>query len=80
MGSADDKPRKPRRRLQKVPRGLEPNNPPLAGLSNSTGGVYGPRVDHDKARRRSRDLGRVGRGFLWLLGRRQRNVESTQER
>lgn len=79
MGSANSKPRKPRRRLPKVPRGLEPDNLPLAGLSNTSGGVYGSRVDHDQARHRSRDLGRVGRAFLWLLGRRPREIEPTDE-
>jgi hypothetical protein len=58
--------------MAKVPRGLEPNNPPLAGLSNSSGGTYGSRVDHDAARTRSSDLGRFGRAILWLLGRRKR--------
>jgi hypothetical protein len=58
--------------MAKVPRGLEPNNPPLAGLSNSSGGTYGSRVDHDAAKTRSTNLGRFGRAFLWLLGRRKR--------
>ena len=65
--------------MAKVPRGLEPNNPPLAGLSNTSGGVYGQRVDHDQARHRSRDLGRVGRAVLWLLGRRTRAIDTTEE-
>jgi hypothetical protein len=79
MGSADEKPRKPRLRLGKVPRGLEPDNLPLAGLSETSGGTYGSRVDHDKARHRSSDLGRFGRGFLRLLGRRTRDPESNEE-
>lgn len=79
MGSANDKPRKPRRRLGKVPRGLEPDNLPLAGLSGTSGGRYGPRADHDKARHRSSDLGRFGRGFLRLLGRRTRDPEQIEE-
>jgi hypothetical protein len=58
--------------MAKVPRGLEPNNPPLAGLTNSSGGTYGPRVDHDAASSRSSNLGRFGRAFLWILGRRRR--------
>jgi hypothetical protein len=58
--------------MAKVPRGLEPNNPPLAGLTNSSGGTYGPRLDHDAARTRSTNLGRFGRAFLWILGRRRR--------
>jgi hypothetical protein len=79
MGSSGDKPRKPRHRLPKVPRGEEPNNLPLAGLSNSTGGVYGNRVDHDKAHGRSSEVGKFGRGFLWLLGKRRREPQNTEE-
>jgi hypothetical protein len=79
MGEADDKPRKPRRRLGKVPRGLEPDNLPLAGLSESSGGLYGSRVDHDAAHRRSSDLGRFGRFFLRLLGRRTRNPQDEEQ-
>ena len=78
MGSAGEKPRKTRRRLAKVPRGLEPNNPPLAGLTNTSGGVYGSRVDHEAATHHSRDLGRVGRTFLRLLGRRPYHVDTTK--
>jgi hypothetical protein len=65
--------------MRKVPRGLEPDNLPLAGLSESSGGVYGSRVDHDQARRRSSDLGRFGRAFLRLLGKRTRIDEPTEE-
>jgi hypothetical protein len=65
--------------MAKVPRGLEPDNLPLAGLSESSGGVYGPRVDHDKAKHRSSDLGKFGRAFLWLLGRRKRDVGQDAE-
>lgn len=79
MGASGDKPRKPRRRLGKVPRGLEPDNLPLAGLSESSGGMYGSRVDHDEARHRSSDLGRFGRAFLRLLGRRPRDIDSIEE-
>ena len=38
MGEANDKPRKFRRRMAKVPRGAEPNQIHLAGLTNSSGG------------------------------------------
>jgi hypothetical protein len=79
MGEANDKPRKPRRTLGKVPRGLEPDNLPLAGISETSGGLYGSRVDHEKAPRRSSDLGRFGRGFLRLLGRRTRDPQSNEE-
>jgi hypothetical protein len=79
MGSSGDKPRKPRRRLAKVPRGEEPNNLQLAGLSNSTGGVYGNRVDHDAARGRSENVGRFGRFVLWCLGRRPKKMDTDEE-
>jgi hypothetical protein len=72
MGRAGDKPRKPRRRLAKVPRGFEPNDLHLAGLNNPSGGNYGTRDDHDAASYRSTNLGRFGRAILWLLGRRKR--------
>jgi hypothetical protein len=52
---------------------------PLAGVSETSGGTYGTRVDHDQARHRSSDLGRFGRGFLRLLGRRTRDPEANEE-
>jgi hypothetical protein len=70
MGSAGDKPRKFRIRMPKVPKGAEPNDIHLAGLSNSSGGTYGSRVDHEAARGRSEDIGRFGKFVLWCLGRR----------
>lgn len=72
MGQSGDKPRKRRQRLAKVPRGFEPNDLHLAGLNNPSGGNYGTRDDHDAASYRSTNLGRMGRAFLWLLGRRTR--------
>ncbi|MFY9782324.1 MAG: hypothetical protein WAK12_02150 [Acidimicrobiales bacterium] len=78
MGSSGDKPRKPRRRLAKVPRGAEPNNIQLAGLSNSSGGSYGSRVDHDKAHGRSENVGKFGRFVLWCLGKRRTPPEELE--
>ncbi len=78
MGSAGDKPRKKRHRLAKVPKGAEPNDIHLAGLTNSSGGTYGSRVDHEAAGSRSEDLGRFGKFVLRLLGRRPR-PSSTDE-
>ncbi|HVB50719.1 MAG TPA: hypothetical protein VND89_03125 [Acidimicrobiales bacterium] len=75
MGSSSDKPRKPRRHLAKVPRGAEASNIHLAGLSNDSGAEPGHRVDHDKAHGRSEDIGKFGRTFLWLLGRRSKHPE-----
>lgn len=73
MGSDGDKPRKPRRRMAKVPRGEETNNIQLAGLTNNSGGTYGSRVDHDAAKGRSENVGRFGRFVLWCLGRRRKD-------
>ncbi len=70
MGEAGNKPRKFRRRLPKVPKGAEPNDIHLAGLANSSGGTYGSRLDHELAKGRSENLGKFGKFFLWLLGRR----------
>ncbi|MHB8380370.1 MAG: hypothetical protein ACYDB2_10750 [Acidimicrobiales bacterium] len=76
MGSSGDKPRKLRRRMAKVPRGAEANTIQLAGLTTSADGVHGTRLDHDAARGRSENIGRFGRGFLWLLGRRRKDPTS----
>ena len=73
MGTSGRKPRKPRHRLAKVPRGEEVSNIQLAGLSNDAGGVYGSRVDHDAAKGRSENVGRFGRFVLWCLGRRRKD-------
>jgi hypothetical protein len=72
MGEAGNKPRKFRLRMAKVPKGAEPNDIHLAGLTNSGGGTYGSRVDHEAAHGRSENLGRVGKFVLWCLGRRPR--------
>jgi hypothetical protein len=77
MGSSGDKPRKVRRRMAKVPRGAEPNDIHLAGLTNSAGGTYGSRVDHEASGSRSEDLGRFGKFFLWLLGRRPKDPSTS---
>ncbi len=78
MGAAGDKPRKFRWRMPEVPKGAEPNDIHLAGLTNSSGGTYGPRVDHEAAHGRSENLGRIGRFVLWCLGRRPKE-RSTKE-
>jgi len=80
MGSSGDKPRKPRRHLPKVPRGMEPNNIQLGGLSEGgDGGGAGPRLGHDYAHGRSYDLGKFGTFVLWCLGRRRKNLELENE-
>lgn len=70
MGSSGDKPRKPRRRMAKVPRGAEANNIQLAGLTTSADSAHGSRLDHDAASGRSENIGRFQRFILWCLGRR----------
>lgn len=72
MGESGNQPRKFRLRMAKVPKGAEPNDIHLAGLTNSGGGTYGSRVDHEAAHGRSENLGRVGKFVLWCLGRRPR--------
>ena len=77
MGTANEKPRKKRRRMAKVPRGAEANNIQLAGLTTSTDAVHGNRLDHDAAHGRSENVGRFGRAFLWILGRRRKDPTSS---
>lgn len=76
MGTASEKPRKKRRRMAKVPRGAEANNIQLAGLTSSSDAVHSTRLDHDAAHGRSENLGKFGRFFLWLLGRRRKDPTS----
>lgn len=75
MGSAGDKPRKPKRRMARV-KYAEANSLQLAGLAESSNGPSGTRLGHAKARGRSQDLGAFGRFFLWCLGRRPKEPES----
>lgn len=69
MGESGNKPRKRRVRMAKVPRGAEANSVHLAGLTSSTGGTHGNRLDHDAARGRSENLGNLQRFLLRCLGR-----------
>jgi hypothetical protein len=63
--------------MAKVPRGAEANNIQLAGLTESTDAVHGNRLDHDAAHGRSENVGRFGRAFLWILGRRRKDPTSS---
>jgi hypothetical protein len=66
MGSAGDKPRKPRRRSAKVPKYEEPNQ--LEGAVGGTGfGRTGHSSDHHRPPAKP---GRAGAFFLKLLGQR----------
>ena len=69
MGSAGSKPRKPKRRLAKVPKYEEPNTIPAAGLTGSAGGVYGSRYGHSADHHHGeKQPGRFGAFVLRCLG------------
>jgi hypothetical protein len=80
MGSANDKPRKRKRPLPKVPKYEEPNTLPLAGLTGSSGlGDASGRVGHGSDGKRHGAPGSVGRAFLRLLGMRRRDPDRDNE-
>ena len=71
MGSAGDKPRKPRRRLAKVPKYEEPNALPLPGLTGGSGmGLRYGRFGHGSDHKHPHRPGRAGALFLRTLGMR----------
>jgi hypothetical protein len=72
MGSKGIRPRRPRRRLAKVPRNEEPNQIPLAGLGGSSTAIGHGRQGHE-ADHHAVEPGRAGRLLLRLLGRRPRD-------
>lgn len=79
MGSADDKPRKPRHPLAKVPKYEEPNELSLPGLTGQAAfgrrfGRFGHGSDHE----RSHKPGRAGTFLLRLLGMRTKDPESNE--
>jgi hypothetical protein len=69
MGSADDRPRKQRHPLTKVPKYEEPNALPIPGFGsdNSFGVRYG-RFGHGSDGRRPRRPNVVARSLLRILG------------
>lgn len=76
MGSADDKPRKPRRPLAKVPKYEEPNELSLPGLTGDVGfGRRYGRFGHGSDHQRTHKPGRVGSFILRLLGMRAKDPE-----
>lgn len=71
MGQADDKPRKPRHPLTKVPKYEEPNELPLPGVGGGNGfGLRYGRFGHGSDHKRSHVPGRAGTFLLRMLGMR----------
>lgn len=71
MGSADDRPRKQRHPLAKVPKYEEPNELSLPGLTGGEGfGRRYGRFGHGSDHRRTHNPGRPGSFLLRLLGMR----------
>ena len=69
MGSAGDKPRKPKRRLSKVPKYEEPNSLPAPGLTGGSADVYGSRYGHSADHHgQAKPPGRFGAFILRTLG------------
>jgi hypothetical protein len=76
MGSEDDKPRKRRRPLPKVPKYEEPNTLSLPGLTGESAMGQPPgRFGHGSDGEEHHRPGLVGRAFLKMLGMRQRHPE-----
>jgi hypothetical protein len=72
VGSAGNKPRKPKRRLAKVPKYEEPNTLPAQGLTGSAGQVFGGRYGHSADHHHNGEPGRFGSRLLRLLGLKQK--------
>jgi hypothetical protein len=68
MGRSGDKPRKPRRRLAKVPKYEEPNTFPAGGLTGNSGGLFGSRYGHAADHHEQGRPGRFGAFVLRCLG------------
>ena len=54
--------------MAKVPKYEEPNTFPAAGLTGSSGGVYGSRYGHSADHHHGKEPGRFGRFVLRGLG------------
>jgi hypothetical protein len=75
VGQADDKPRKRRNPLRKVPKYETPNTLPLPGLTGeSEFGRSSGRFGHGSDGKEYGRPGLIGRGFLRVLGMRQRRA------
>ncbi len=76
VGSADDKPRKRRHPLRKVPKYETPNTLPFPGLTGQSEFGQSPgRFGHGSDGKKHGRPGLVGRGLLRVLGMRQRGAE-----
>ena len=76
MGSGGDKPRRPRRRLPKVPKYEEPNALALPGVGGGSGcGLLYGRFGHGSDGGRSHRPAWPGRLLLRLLGMRKKAPE-----
>ena len=81
MGSANNKPRKPRHPLRKVPKYEEPNTLPLPGLTGDSGlGDTSGRFGHGSDGKEHHAPGFAGRAFLRLLGMRRKDPETEDPR
>jgi hypothetical protein len=76
MGSANDKPRKRRHPLPKVPKYEEPNTLPLPGLTGNSGlGDMSGRFGHGSDGKEHHRPGLAGRTLLRMLGMRRKDPE-----
>jgi hypothetical protein len=76
MGSANDKPRKRRHPLPKVPKYEEPNTLPLPGLTGNGGsGDASGRFGHGSDGKEHHPPRSAGRAFLRMLGMRRKDPE-----
>jgi hypothetical protein len=76
VGSADDKPRKRRHPLPKVPKYETPNTLPFPGLTGESGfGQSSGRFGHGSDGKAYGRPGLIGRAFLRVLGMRQRGAQ-----
>ncbi len=72
MGRANEKSRKPKRRLAKVPKYEEPNTFPAAGLTGSSNEGFGSRYGHS-AEHHQQKPGRFGAFVLRVLGQKPKS-------
>jgi hypothetical protein len=80
MGAKGDKPRKPKRRLPKVPKYEEPNELSMPGIGGGSGfGLRYGRFGHGAGATTSHRPSWPGRAFLRLLGMRERSNDAPED-